>query len=171
MAVQLPSVVHKVNLFADGRGYAGMLNEFTPPKLTLKTEEYRSGGLDLPVEVDLGMEKLEVGFVVAGADADLFASFGLLGVDGVPLTGRAGLKRQGASEIVPVVFTMRGLFREIDLGTWKGGEVNTTTVAGALTYYTLTIGGVERVKIDALNLVRRIDGVDQLAGLRDAIGV
>ncbi|KAA5606834.1 phage major tail tube protein [Roseospira marina] len=171
MALRLPTVVHKMNLFVDGQGYAGQLDEVTLPKLTIKTADYRSGGLDAPVEIDLGMEKLEIGFVVAGVDADLFRSFGVLGRDGVPLTLRGGLTRQGGSDVQSVALTLRGTFRELDLGTWKPGELTTLTVAGSLTYYKVAIAGAALVEIDVLNMVRMIDGTDQLAALRDAIGM
>ncbi|WP_306439219.1 phage major tail tube protein [Parabacteroides distasonis] len=35
----LPQVIRAMNLFADGKGYAGVVEEVTPPKLTLKTFE------------------------------------------------------------------------------------------------------------------------------------
>jgi len=171
MAVTLPTIVHKMNLFVDGRGYAGQLDEVTLPKLTLKTADYRPGGLDAPIEIDLGMEKLEVGFVVSGANVDLFRSFGILGGDGLPLTVRGGLTRQGSSSPAAAVVSMRGSFRELDLGTWKPGEVSTTTIAGSLTYYKVTIDNEDLVEIDILNMIRVINGTDQLADLRTAIGL
>jgi len=171
MAVVLPNIVRKMNLFVDGRGHAGQLDEVTPPKLTLKTEDYRPGGLDAPIEMDMGMEKLEIGFVLSGANVAIFRSFGILGSDGLPMTIRGGLQRQGSAEVQAVVFTLRGMFREIDLGTWKPGERNTMTVAGGLTYYKVTIGGDEVIEIDLLNVIRKIDGVDHMAALRASIGL
>ena len=52
MAIELPRVLKNMNLFVDGRGYAGRIDEIQLPKLTLKTEEHRAGGMDLPVEID-----------------------------------------------------------------------------------------------------------------------
>ena len=65
MAIELPRVLKNMNLFVDGRGYAGRIDEIQLPKLTLKTEEHRAGGMDLPVEIDLGMEKLEAELTIA----------------------------------------------------------------------------------------------------------
>lgn len=59
MAIELPHVLKNMNLFVDGRGYAGRVDEIKLPKLTLKTEEHRAGGMDIPVELELGMDKLE----------------------------------------------------------------------------------------------------------------
>jgi UDP-N-acetylmuramoyl-L-alanyl-D-glutamate--2,6-diaminopimelate ligase len=55
----LPKILKNFNVFVDGRGYAGKIDEITLPKLTIKTEEYRAGGMDIPVSIDMGMEKLE----------------------------------------------------------------------------------------------------------------
>jgi hypothetical protein len=38
-------------------------------------------------------------------------------------------------------------------------------------YYKLTVGDEELVEIDAVNLVRKVGGVDQMAEIRAAIGV
>ena len=46
MAIELPRVLKNMNLFVDGRGYAGRIDEIQLPKLTLKTEEHRAIGMD-----------------------------------------------------------------------------------------------------------------------------
>jgi P2 family phage contractile tail tube protein len=40
-----------------------------------------------------------------------------------------------------------------------------------LRYYKLTIGGRELIEIDKVNMIRKIGGLDQLATIRQAIGV
>ena len=54
----IPKILKNFNLFIDGRGYAGKCDEVNPPKLNIKSEEYRAGGLDAPIPIDMGMEKL-----------------------------------------------------------------------------------------------------------------
>ena len=49
MSIETPRVLKNMNLFVDGRGYAGRVDEIELPKLTLKTEEHRAGGMDVPV--------------------------------------------------------------------------------------------------------------------------
>jgi P2 family phage contractile tail tube protein len=44
------------------------VEELTLPKLTLKTEEFRNGGMDAPIEVEMGMEKLESEFTLTRFD-------------------------------------------------------------------------------------------------------
>lgn len=43
------NILRNVNVFVDGRGYAGRAQEVTLPKLAVKTEEHRAGGLDAPI--------------------------------------------------------------------------------------------------------------------------
>ena len=68
MAIELPHVLKNMNLFVDGRGYAGRVDEIKLPKLTLKTEEHRAGGMDIPVELELGMDKLEAELTISDFD-------------------------------------------------------------------------------------------------------
>ncbi len=49
----LPKILRNFNVFVDGRGYAGKIDEITLPKLTIKTEEYRAGGMDIPINIDI----------------------------------------------------------------------------------------------------------------------
>ena len=54
MDIKTPRVLKGFNLFVDGRGYAGKVEELELPKLTIKTEEFRSGGMVAPVELGRG---------------------------------------------------------------------------------------------------------------------
>ena len=67
----LTAILKNFSLFCDGRGYAGECEEITPPKLTFKTDEFRNGGMDAPVAIELGMEKLEASFSLTKYDADV----------------------------------------------------------------------------------------------------
>jgi len=41
----------------------------------------------------------------------------------------------------------------------------------AANYYKLTIDGKELIEIDAENMIRKIDGVDQMTSMRTALGI
>ena len=94
----ISDVLRNCDLFVDGRGYAGKVEEMTPPKLTVQTEEYRAGGMDAPVELDMGMEKLECGFSLGAVDAGVLKLWGLRAGARVPLTfrGARAEARRGA---------------------------------------------------------------------------
>ncbi len=165
----LPKILRNFNVFVDGRGYAGKIDEITLPKLTIKTEEYRAGGMDIPINIDMGMEKLEADFTFAEYDSELFRLFGLINNNAVSLTLRGGL--QGSSDTESVVINLRGLFKELDFGSWKPAEKATLKCTVAAHYYKLTIGGNELIEIDAENMIRKINGVDQMALLQTVLGI
>ena len=158
--IQYPRILKNMNLFVDGRGYAGRVDEIELPKLSLKTEEHRAGGMDLPIEVELGMEKLESNLTISDYDPEVFKLFGLLDRQDTPVTVRGAIQRQGETAQA-VVIALRGGWKEIDSGTWKPGDKSTLKVAVAVNYFKLTIAGQEIVEIDAINLVRKVGGVDQ----------
>ncbi len=87
----------------------------------------------------------------------------------VSLTLRGGL--QGSSDAESVVINLRGLFKELDFGNWKAAEKATLKCIIAANYYKLTIDGRELIEIDAENMIRKIDGVDQMTSMRTALGI
>ncbi len=71
----------------------------------------------------------------------------------------------------PVIVNLAGGCKEIEASAWKPGDKSTLTLQVAAHYYKLTIADEELVEIDAVNLVRKVGGVDQMAEIRAAIGV
>ena len=121
MAIELPRVLKNMNLFVDGRGYAGRVDEIQLPKLTLKTEEHRAGGMDIPVEIELGMEKLEAQLTISDYDPEVFKLFGLLDFSESQITLRGAIQAQG-SEAKPVIVHLRGGWKELESSNWKPGS-------------------------------------------------
>jgi P2 family phage contractile tail tube protein len=66
---------------------------------------------------------------------------------------------------------MRGGWRELDSGTWKPGDKSTVKIAVIANYYKLSIDGEELIEVDAINLVRKVNGTDQMEAIRSAIGL
>lgn len=54
---------------------------------------------------------------------------------------------------------------------WKAGEKAEFKYAVAVSYYKLEVDGREVYEIDPVNGVRAINGVDQLAGMRNDLGL
>jgi uncharacterized protein len=159
-----------LNLFVDGRGYAGQVEEVNPPKLTLKTEEFRAGGMNAPVELTVGMEKMEADFTLISYDRDVLALFGVTEGNSVPFILREALESFDGT-VTAVVHTMRGKIKSIDPGTSKPGDVPKLKVSLALPYYKLQHGDTVVHEIDVENMIQVISGVDALAGIRKAIGL
>jgi len=73
----VPQTLYNMNAHIDGLSFNGEITSLTLPKLTLKTEEHRAGGMDAPVEMDQGMEKLESSFAGKGARPEIMKFYGL----------------------------------------------------------------------------------------------
>lgn len=159
-----------LNLFVDGRGYAGQIDEFNAPKLTLQTEEFRAGGMDVPIDVTMGMEKLVTDFGLKAYDRNVLALFGVAEGNEVPFVAREALESFDGT-VTAVVHTMRGKITELDPGTSKPGELPVLKVSMSLTYYKLQHGDTVVHEIDAQNMVRVINGVDALANIRAALSI
>ncbi len=165
----MPKILKNFNLFVDGRGYAGRVEEVSPPKLAIKTEELRAGGMDAPAEIDMGMEKLETGFTLVEYDPEVLKQFGLVSGKAVQLTLRGALVDDTTT--TPMVIKVQGMFKEIDFGKLKAGDKGAMQCNVACRYYSLEIGGKKIVEVDIDNMTRVIDGNDQMAEVRNAIGL
>lgn len=159
-----------LNLFVDGRGYAGQIEDFNAPKLALKTEEYRAGGMDAPLDITMGMEKLVTDFSLLSYSRDVLASFGVAEGFTVPFVAREALESHDGT-VTQVVHTMRGKITTLDPGTSKAGDKPSLKVSLTLNYYKLQHGNTVVHEIDVENMVRIVNGVDSLAAMRAALGI
>lgn len=167
MERKLPDSLKGFTAFVDGFGLLGRLAGGTVPKVKIKTESHRDGGMDGEVDLDFGMDKMEAGLSFSDYDPNLLKA---VGRRDVPIVLRGSLEGvDGTSKAV--VATMRGLIHEVDPGEWKAGEPKIEAKLNLTPdYYRLTIGGEEIYDIDILGGVRRIGGVDQLAQRRANLG-
>ncbi|SNB63693.1 hypothetical protein SAMN02745900_01210 [Pseudomonas sp. URIL14HWK12:I8] len=166
----IPEILANMNLFVDGISFQGDVPSLTLPKLALKMEEYRPGGMDMPIEMDLGMEKLESSFTTTGMRKEALKFLGL--ADGNAFNGvfRGSFKGQ-KGETKAVIVTQRGTLKELDMGDWKPGDKAEHKHAIALTYYKLEVGGEVIYEIEPMAMKRVINGVDQLASQRRDLGL
>ena len=88
----------------------------------------------------------------------------------VPFTLRGALRSEDAT-VKAVVCQIRGRIKEIDFGTWKPGEKAPMKAAVAVRYYKLELDGAVLHEVDVENMIRIVNGVDQLAEIRTALGV
>ena len=73
----IPQVLYDTHLFMGGISFAGDVPSVTLPKLTVKTESFRGGGMGGEIELDVGLEKLEASFVTIGVRREAMKFFGL----------------------------------------------------------------------------------------------
>ena len=166
----IPQTLFNTNMFIAGQSLQGDVPSLSLPKVTVKTEEYRGGGMDAPVAMDMGLEKLESSFATNGIRREVLKYFGAVDQTGFDASFRGAFKGQKGA-ITPAVATLRGGLREVDPGEWSAGSKAEFKYAVDVTYYKLEIDGRVMFEIDPINCVRVIDGVDQLASVRNALGL
>ncbi|KVH43541.1 phage major tail tube protein [Burkholderia diffusa] len=166
----IPETLYNCNTFVDGRSYAGRATSMTPPKLKLKTDDFRAGGMDAAVKVNQGMEALEASFAMATMEYDVLKFFGLVDQGAFNGVFRAVFKdRSGNSK--SVVVYLRGMLYEVDPGEWKPGDKVDAKFNVSCDYYKLEIDGAIVHEIDIFACKRVINGVDQLADVRKKLGM
>lgn len=164
---QLPRVLKHFNAYIDGRGYAGRCDAATLPAITLMKEDHRAAGMDGVKRIELGMEALQLSLTFSEIDP---AILGLLGSEGVQLTLRGSVQSQGG-RAEAVVVSMRGEWSGLEFGEWKPGAKTTNPLTVDVDYFRYVQDEVEWMEIDVVNMVRRVNGIDQLAAHRTNIGV
>ena len=182
---RMPRVFKNFNLIVNGYGFAGIADEVRLPMLRIKLDEHRGAMMDAPLGIDLGMEKMELGFTMAEHNENIFAQFGLVNQNAVRVTFRGAMQDDGTTGTVgnttqtgslvgtgtatPYIVTAQGMYHEQKLGTIKTGDRNRLEATMSLRYFKLQIGARPLIEVDIDNFTRIIDGVDQLASMRAAL--
>lgn len=166
----LPRNLKQMMLFVNGVWVAENV-AMTLPKLTRQFEEYRGGGMNRPVMIDMGGEALEAEWTCGGFVREVLRQYGAPTVNGVQLRFVASLQNDDTGAITAVEVVMRGRHQEIDRGESKPGEDTEMKVKTACAYYKESWNGRTEVEIDVLGMVERIGGVDIMAGHRAALGM
>lgn len=151
--------------------YQGQIPEIELPKLTRVLEEYRAGGMDMPVKVDLGQEAMEMTIKCGGHEADLYRDFARAGIDAVSLSFAGAYQRDDDCSVAAVDIYCRGRLEEIDPGSAKLGDDTEESFKYSIAYYKLSVDGEDIIEIDAMAMKCVVDGVDRLKEIREAIGL
>ena len=167
----LPRTLRNFSLFVDGTGYAGKVTELTLPTLSIQAEEYRAGGLDAPIAIDMGMEALTASFTLAEYDVEVLKLFGLYDQNATQITARGALQRNGDTDAVPIEVNLTGSISSFDPGAFEAGSMTEASFEMQVRYYKLSIANEVLHEIDVENMKRIINGEDQLESLRTAMGI
>jgi P2 family phage contractile tail tube protein len=166
----IPRFLKGFDVTINAFNFRNKCEEITLPKLAIKTEEWRGSGMDAPIEIDMGMEKLEATLKFYDLTEKHFLAFGIKlsdEINGIIISG--SVQAQGEAAI-PIIINLNGWIKEMDFGTWKTGELSSggTTLQLAVDRYTMLYGGVPLVNIDVMNGKRIISGFDQTASAQRA---
>lgn len=167
----LPNALKNFNLFNEGRSFMGIAEEIKLPKLSRKMEDFRGGGMEGPVQIDLGQEKLELEWTCGGFADEVFKQFGNTKAAGIMLRFAGAYQQDDTGVVKAVEIVVRGRHQEIDSGDAKGGDKGKTNVKSALSYYKLSVDNKEVIEIDLLGFIFKVEGKDMLEAQRKAIGL
>ncbi|MEJ1412791.1 MAG: phage major tail tube protein [Candidatus Sedimenticola sp. (ex Thyasira tokunagai)] len=168
----MPKKIKSFNMFIEGEGFAGRVDEVTLPKLSRKMEGFRGGGMNAEVDIDQGMEKLETEINLGEIPRSVLNQFGVCDAAGVKMRFRAASQSDsGDCAVDTTEVVMMGRFKEIDPGSVKSGDDTQLKLNATLAYYRYSVDGEDVIEIDVLNMIEKVDGVDRLKEQRDAIGL
>lgn len=167
----LPSKLKNFNCFSNGESWIGEIAEVELPKIAIKTEEFRHGGMLAPVDADMGLEKLTMGIKTGGLVLGLMRQFGAIGVDRQMLRFNGAYQEDGAGAVKPAELIVFGKHTEFDPGNAKVGDNTEWSVKSTLSYLKWTVSGRVEIEIDVLNCIFITGGVDRYAEIRAAMGV
>jgi P2 family phage contractile tail tube protein len=164
----LRTVLKNYQAFLEKVGFMGDVKEYAPPNPTVQTEDARGAGLDAALSVDMGMEPMEASLTFLTYDATVLRAWGKAD-DGREISVRGALQDMDGNT-VSVKHILRGRIPALEQGAWVAGQIPDLKLTMKVHSYRCEHGGEVIHEIDIENAVRIIDGVDQLAALRDAIG-
>ncbi|QIL80811.1 phage major tail tube protein [Diaphorobacter sp. HDW4A] len=168
----LPRKLKNFVVFVNGTDYRGEVTEIVIPKLKRKMEGHRSGGMGGEVKLDFGVDgTLEMEIKGAGWMKGLASKWGspLHNAELLRFVGAIQTDETGAVTAVEV--TGRGRIEELDQGTAKAGDKLEPSYKYVLSYYKQVVDGKVEFEIDLVNMIEIVDGVDNMAATRTALGI
>ena len=169
--MSLPRKLKNMNLFNEGQSLLGEIKSVTLPKLTRKMEDWRGGGMNGTLKIDLGMgdDGLVLESTYGGLELLTLRQFGMASVDGVYQRFAGAYQRDDSGVVDAVEVVVKGRHEEIDMGDQEPGEDTEHKVVTNCVYYKLTVNGKVELEIDVLGFKEIVNGVDRLAEQRKAI--
>lgn len=169
--MNLPSKLKMMNLFLAGYGFGGEAKTVKLPSLKFMTEKFSGGGMAGAVNWRTGqVDDLKLEYTIGGMSVQALKASGETEIDGVQLRFGGAYQRPDTGAVQSVEVVVHGQQNEIDMGDAEIGKDTDHKYVVDCVYYQLTIDGAELIEIDILNGVLKINGVDQLAPLRQAAG-
>lgn len=168
---ELRYIVRDYTLFIDGVLYSGSCEEVNEPKLSKKMEEYQGGGMDLPMEIQLGHEKLEMDFALNAEHPLLYQTYGLAeNVKKIFKVYTHTVAEDGSESGSKM--EVLGVIRDLEPDAKKPGSKYTTKFSlGSISYYKKEISDVTVLEIDVMNKVFASGGVDRNINARRFLGL
>lgn len=151
----------------NGKKYAGNVEDITLCDVSIMTEDFRAGGMNSAIVLDMGAELSEFSVSLTCCSEELLA------LRGTHATIVANMQLQ--SELSPLVFkqfkvTAYGLITNVKFDNVKYGSLTKLSVVMKKPeFFEEMINNEVKTLIDVKNVIRVIGGIDQLAISRLAL--
>ncbi|MBZ5876004.1 phage major tail tube protein [Chromohalobacter israelensis] len=168
----LPKILKDFNLFGDGNNWQGLISSLTLPELARRMIEYEGGGMEGPIEVDMGNEVMTMTWTPGGLLVD-----GVYDTWGSPIHDAAQLRFTGSYEsdedgtTTPVEIVVRGRHKTIGGAEASKGDNSTAEITTTISYYKLVVDGETVIERDVPGMVFIVRGEDRMAERRAALGL
>jgi len=167
----LPNKLKDFNLFGDGNSWQGQIPELTLPELARTVEEYRAGGMDGKLEIDMGQEAITFEWTAAGWIDGIVDHYGAAKHDAGLLRFTGSYESDETADGRAVEIVVRGRHKQVAMGDAKPGDNNQIKITTSASYYKLSVDGQEQIEIDIPGNVFVVNGEDRLADRRARLGI
>lgn len=164
-----PRVIRNFMAYKDGIGYMGKVSTGKLPAIKLKTEAHRAAGMDGETAIDMGTEAMQTELTFDEYLPEVMTSLGT--ADRIVLRPAAQARTDAPEDAASYIFTMGVLNAGLEFDDLKTGEASKMKLTGEVDFLKVEKDGRQLIKIDVVNGIRVIGGVDQLAGIRAAMGL
>ncbi|ATG16345.1 phage major tail tube protein [Providencia alcalifaciens] len=146
-------------------------HEFMPPTLSIVKTDLRTGAQDAPTPVDDGMEALTCQIKFYGLDTEMLSSFGFVSGQRSRFSAYQGYVANNIA--LGTIEEIEGFVMTVTPDARGNSNLSEAafTVDIAVNYYRKTFEGKELFMIDTERFVRRVNGVDMLAGVAAKVRV
>ncbi|MBY0088392.1 phage major tail tube protein [Brevibacillus brevis] len=170
----IPERLRNFNVYLDGSNDLKGVADIQLPSFELMTDTVKGAGIageyDSPTLGHFQSMKLSLSFRTVTREM-----FGLLRQKSQRLDCRGALQLydagEGASKTVAVKVVVQGPTTKVDPGKFETGSAMDGSAEVEALYLKIDYDGKTIVEIDKLNFICVIDGVDQLADTRKALGL
>jgi len=163
-------IQRKFNAFVDGHSTHLEVEGVTVPNVQDAVEELKAGGLMAPVDVPVGLQKLEAGIKINTRQKALMSKLGLAMGTTTPITFRSVNVSEVDGSQEDEVISITGRLNANNGGWEAQGVPKDDYKIGTITYYKHTINGEVVHHIDLMNMICVVNGEDQWASYRSGLG-
>lgn len=163
-----PIVQKFFDVFDQNKSFLNQAKSIELPKLVRKMEDYKGGGMDGDIQIDMGQDKMECTITYVGKN-NAAKEWGARTHDAIYRRITAAYQDDDSGAIDAVEWEIRGRLIEIDEGNLEKGKMNEEKEKIAVTYYRKRVNGVTITEIDTVNMVCITNSIDRLAAFKAAI--